>query len=273
MHFIKKKHFFFGLKNSYLFISYSKHMRKLTTHYSLIILLIISYSCNPAFRASSVEYKDYEVQNQRKDSSVQKFLQPYADSVNSSMNLVIGQLAVDLDKKQPEGTLGNFMADAMKAMAEKYYKTTIDGAFINYGGIRLNGIKAGAITRGKIFELMPFDNIIVLQKLKGTVLQEFLDHITGRGGWPLAGITMQMKEKKAVNVMIGGKPLDPNTIYTIANSDYVANGGDNCEMLKSIPQINNGYLLRDGLIEYVESFTKKGQPITATIQNRVTNAQ
>lgn len=89
----------------------------------------------------------------------------------------------------------------------------------------------------------------------------------------MAGITMQMKEKKAVNVMIGGKPLDPNMIYTIANSDYVANGGDNCEMLKSIPQINNGYLLRDGLIEYVESFTKKGQPITATIQNRVTNAQ
>ncbi|MEJ8842879.1 5'-nucleotidase C-terminal domain-containing protein [Lacibacter sp. H375] len=248
-------------------------MRKLTTHYILIVLLIISYSCNPVYRASSVQYKDYPVQNQRKDSSVQKFLQPYADSVNSSMNLIIGQLAVDLDKRQPEGTLGNFMADAMKVMAEKYYKTNVDGAFINYGGIRLTGIKAGAITRGKIFELMPFDNIIILQKLKGTVLQEFLDHIVGRGGWPVAGITMQMKDKKAVNVIVGGKPLDPSMIYTIANSDYVANGGDNCEMLKGIPQINNGSLLRDGLIEYVQSLTQKGQAVTATIQNRVTNAQ
>ncbi|HLP38268.1 5'-nucleotidase C-terminal domain-containing protein [Lacibacter sp.] len=248
-------------------------MRKFTAHYSFIILLIISYSCNPVYRASSVQYKDYPVQSERKDASVQNFLQPYADSVNNSMNLVIGQLAVDLDKRQPESTLGNFMADAMKAMAEKYYKTTIDGAFINYGGIRLNGIKAGAITRGKIFELMPFDNVIILQKLKGTVLQEFLDHVIGRGGWPVAGITMQMKDKKAVNVMIGGKPIDPNMIYTIANSDYVANGGDNCVMLKVIPQINNGSLLRDGLIEYVQSFTQKGQPITATIQNRVTNAQ
>jgi 2',3'-cyclic-nucleotide 2'-phosphodiesterase (5'-nucleotidase family) len=248
-------------------------MRKLTTCYSLIILLIISFSCNPVYKSSSVQYIDYQVDGQRKDSSVQKLLQPYADSVNGSMNTVLGQLAVDLDKRQPEGNLGNFMADAMKAMAEKYYQTTVDAAFINYGGIRLNGIKAGAITRGKIFELMPFDNIIILQKIKGSVLQQFLDHIVGRGGWPVAGITMQIKDKKAVNVMIGGKIIDPNMIYTIANSDYVANGGDNSDMLKTIPQINNGFLLRDALIEYVQSLTQKGQPITATIQNRVTNAQ
>lgn len=248
-------------------------MRKLTTAYSLVILLIFSYSCSPVFKASSVQYKDYQVESQRKDSSLQTFLQPYSDSVNSSMNTVLGQLAVDLDKRQPESSLGNFMADAMKIMAEKYYKTTVDGAFINYGGIRLNAIKAGTITRGRIFELMPFDNIIILQKIKGTVLQEFLDHIVGRGGWPVAGITMQIKDKKAVNVLIAGKPIDPNMTYTIANSDYVANGGDNSEMLKVIPQINNGFLLRDALIEYVQSFTQKSQSITATIQNRVTNAQ
>lgn len=248
-------------------------MRKLTTHYNLVILLIFSCACSPVFKASSVQYKDYQVESQRKDSSLQTFLQPYSDSVNSSMNTVLGQLAVDLDKRQPESSLGNFMADAMKIMAEKYYKTTVDGAFINYGGIRLNAIKAGTITRGRIFELMPFDNIIILQKIKGTVLQEFLDHIVGRGGWPVAGITMQIKDKKAVNVLIAGKPIDPNMTYTIANSDYVANGGDNSEMLKVIPQINNGFLLRDALIEYVQSFTQKSQSITATIQNRVTNAQ
>jgi 2',3'-cyclic-nucleotide 2'-phosphodiesterase (5'-nucleotidase family) len=248
-------------------------MRKLTTFYCLIIFLIISYSCNPAYRASSVQYKDYQVQNERKDASVQNFLQPYADSVNNSMNMVIGELATTLEKKQPEGTLGNFMADAMKTMAEKYYAAKIDGAFVNFGGIRLTSMQAGTITRGKIFELMPFDNIIVLQEVKGTILKEFLDHIVSRGGWPVAGITMEMKDKKAVNVLIDGKPLDENMTYTIANSDYVANGGDYCEMLKVIPQINKGYLLRDGLIEYVQSFTKKGQPITATIQNRIKNAQ
>jgi 2',3'-cyclic-nucleotide 2'-phosphodiesterase (5'-nucleotidase family) len=255
------------------FDCYKKQMRKLTALYRLAILLIIFYSCNPVYQASSVQYKGYPVENQRKDSSIQKFLQPYADSVNNSMNKVIGELATTLEKKQPEGTLGNFMADAMKAMAEKYYNTKIDGAFVNYGGIRLTSMQAGKITRGKIFELMPFDNIIVLQKVKGTVLKEFLDHIVSRGGWPVAGITMEIKDKKAVNVLIDGKPLDENMTYIIVNSDYVANGGDNSDMLKVIPQINNGYLFRDGLIEYVQSFTKKGQPITATIQNRVKNAQ
>lgn len=248
-------------------------MRTYLAHYLYIYLLVILYSCNPSYKASSVLYKDYRITNLSNDSSLQTFLRPYADSVNNSMNKVIGRLSVDLEKAQPEGTLGNFMADAMKTMAEKYYNTKVDGAFVNYGGIRLPSVKAGDITRGRIFELMPFDNIIVLQKIQGTVLQEFLDHIVGRGGWPVAGITMQIKNKKAVNVLIDGKPLDVNMTYTIANSDYVANGGDNCEMLKVIPQISNGSLLRDGLIEYVESFTKKGQVISATIQNRVTNAQ
>lgn len=51
----------------------------------------------------------------------------------------------------------------------------------------------GDVTRGRIFEIMPFDNLLILQKLKGTVLQEFLDIIATDGGWPVAGITMQIK--------------------------------------------------------------------------------
>lgn len=248
-------------------------MNNRITHYILAINVAFLFACNPVYRASSVQYKDYQVLNLQKDSFLQVMLQPYADSVNSSMNAVIAQLAVDVDKRQPESTLGNLMADAMKVIGEKYYKTTIDASFVNYGGIRIPSVKAGTITRGKVFEMMPFDNIIVLQKLKGTVLKEFLDHVAGRGGWPVSGITMQIKNKKAENIMIGGKALDLNAVYTIANSDYVANGGDDCAMLRTIPQLNNGFLFRDALIEYFTSFGKEGKPISMTIQNRVTNAQ
>jgi 2',3'-cyclic-nucleotide 2'-phosphodiesterase (5'-nucleotidase family) len=248
-------------------------MNNRTIHYILAISVAVFFACNPVYRASSVQYNDYQVTNLQKDSTVQIMLQPYADSVNRSMNAVLAQLAVDVDKRQPESTLGNLMADAMKLMGEKYYKTTIDASFVNYGGIRIPSVKAGAITRGKVFEMMPFDNIIVLQKLKGTVLKEFLDHVAGRGGWPVSGITMQIKNKKAENIMIGGKALDMNAVYTIANSDYVANGGDNCEMLRTIPQLNNGFLFRDAIIEYFTMFGKEGKPISMTIQNRVVNAQ
>jgi 2',3'-cyclic-nucleotide 2'-phosphodiesterase (5'-nucleotidase family) len=233
----------------------------------------LSLSCSPVYKASKIEYIDYSVQQKQPDSSIISFLKPYADSVNNSMNVVIATLANDVDKKQPESTLGNLMADGMKMMAEKYYNMQVDAALINFGGIRLPSLKAGNITRGKVFELMPFDNIIILQKLKGDVLQQFLDHIAGRGGWPVAGITMQIKEKKAVNVMVNNQPIDLNKTYTIANSDYIANGGDNCEMLIKVPQINKGYLLRDALIDYFNSFAKEGKTISVQLQNRVTNAQ
>jgi len=237
-----------------------------------IVLLITSLvSCNPVYRPVALQYKDYRISNTQVDSSVIKFLQPYSDSVNHSMNLVIAQLATDLEKKQPEGTLGNLMVDAVKIMAEKKYATNINIALINFGGIRLSSIKAGPITKGKVFELMPFDNILVLQKMNGKVLKELLDHIAGRGGWPVAGMTMKIKNKKAVDVLINGFPIDESKIYTIAHSDYTANGGDDCVMLRAIPQINNGYLIRDAMLDYFASFTKEGKEISVSLQNRVTN--
>jgi 2',3'-cyclic-nucleotide 2'-phosphodiesterase (5'-nucleotidase family) len=84
---------------------------------------------------------------------------------------------------------------------------------------------------------------------------------------------MQIKNKKAVNIMIGGKPLNRETIYTMANSDFIANGGDNAEMLRPIPQITNGYLMRDAIFDYIVKLKSQGKNINAKIENRVTNAE
>jgi hypothetical protein len=43
--------------------------------------------------------------------------------------------------------------------------------------------------------------------MKGSVLQQFLDLTAARGGWPVAGITMHIKDNKAVDVMINGSHL------------------------------------------------------------------
>ena len=189
------------------------------------------------------------------------------------MNDVVGVVDVSMDKKQPEGTLGNFMTDAFLTMAAEKYNTPVDIAIMNYGGIRLNQLPAGNVTTGKIFELMPFDNLLILQKLKGTVVQQLLDLGALAGGWPVSGVTMQIRDKKAINVMVGGKPLDPDRVYTVVNSDFMASGGDNAEMLRSIPQISNGYLMRDALFDYIKKLKSQGKNISANIENRVTNAQ
>jgi 2',3'-cyclic-nucleotide 2'-phosphodiesterase (5'-nucleotidase family) len=242
-------------------------------HLFLFLLTSWLFSCQTFYQPQSVKYKDYRLtQTSKQDGALNTALKPYTDSVNKNMNDIIAVAEEELVKRQPEGSLGNIMADGMLAIAKEKYNQPIDASFINFGGIRLQAIPAGNITRGKLFELAPFDNIIVLQKIEGKVFQQFLNHISTRGGWPTAGITWQIKNKTAVNVMIGGLPLNETAMYTIALVDYVANGGDDCEMLKSIPQINNGILFRDAIITYFSSFTKQGKTIPAITEKRVSNA-
>jgi 2',3'-cyclic-nucleotide 2'-phosphodiesterase (5'-nucleotidase family) len=104
-------------------------------------------------------------------------------------------------------------------------------------------------------------------------LKQLLDHIASRGGWPVAGMTMQMLDKKAVNVMIGGQPLDLNKTYITVNSDFVANGGDDAFMLKSIKQESIGYLMRDALFDYINKLKQQGRNIPADEKPRMVNAQ
>jgi 2',3'-cyclic-nucleotide 2'-phosphodiesterase (5'-nucleotidase family) len=245
-------------------------LRKIHLFFAVVIF---ASSCGSAHQTTSTSllYNDYRIEKEaKKDSSLEKMLLPYKTSVNATMDKVIGFSNNGLVSKQPESGLGNFMADCMRTMAEKKFGKKIDAGFMNQFGIRSN-ISKGNITIGKIFELMPFDNLIVLQDIKGPVFQEFLDKIAADGGWPVSGVTMRIKEKKAVNIMINGHPLDLNATYTIANSDYVASGGDNCEMLRKIPQQNKGYLFRDALIEYVSNYTQQGKPVDQSIENRVSN--
>ncbi|HEV7782067.1 MAG TPA: 5'-nucleotidase C-terminal domain-containing protein [Chitinophagaceae bacterium] len=250
-------------------------MKKIKPFPFLLFLLITAgLSCNTSYQTQSLQYKGYRVNDaQPKDASVQNFLQPYSDNVNKTMNDVVGVAPVAMDKKLPESTLGNFMTDAFLTMAAEKYDTKTDAAILNYGGMRLTQLPAGNVTTGKIFELMPFDNLLILQKLKGDVLLQLLDLAAAKGGWPVAGITMQIKDKKAVNVMVGGKPLDPSATYTLVNSDFLANGGDNAEMLRNVPQITNGYLMRDAILDYIKKLKEQGKTISANIENRVTNAQ
>lgn len=237
-------------------------------------ILYTALSCHSSYQSQSLQYQSYRISDSlKKDSATRAFLHPYWQSVNATMNDVVGIAGPGMEKKQPESAMGNFFSDALLEMATEKYQTKVDAAFINFGGLRLTQLPPGPVTTGKVFEIMPFDNVLVLQKLKGAVLQQFLDLTAARGGWPLAGLTMQIKDKKAVNVKIGGRPLDPSATYTIAHSDFIANGGDNADMLRNIPQISNGYLVRDAFLDYIKKRKSQGLDISGKEDNRVTNAQ
>ena len=246
-------------------------MKRCSLLIRIFFCCFIFSQCSTAYHPQSVEFIDYRIQSAGKaDSAIIKLVKPYADSVHTTMNQVIGILATSLDKKQPEGTLNNFTADVMLEAARKKFGTKVDAAFLNYGGIRLTQLAAGPLTLGKVYELSPFDNTIVLLEIPGKNLLEFLNLIAEKGGWPVAGIKMNIQDKKATEVLVQGEPLDPNYTYTIATVDYIANGGDNTVMLAGLPRKDFGYLFRDALIEYVTDMNKKGQQISGVLDNRVT---
>ena len=236
----------------------------------LFFFLLLGLSCSTPNLPITLSYKGYPVNASTTDTALSNLIKPYAQQVNNTMGTVIGFSTSNLFKKLPESGLGNFMADCMQQMASKEYHQNIDIAFMNQGGIRAP-INKGNITVGNIYELMPFDNLLVVQELKGAVLEQFFQLIAADGGWPIStGSSFVIQNKKAINIMVNGKPLDPNKIYLTANTDYVANGGSNAAMLKTIPFQNRGFLLRDALIDYIKDLTKSGKPVDAKIENRVT---
>ena len=237
----------------------------------LSILIIVLFVIPTELKAQNitVTYSGYPIDPTiKKDSAMIVFLKDYRDSILRSMGTVIGFSTTGLSKHQPESGLGNLMTDALKTIGEQVFGEHINASFINYGGVR-SYLPKGNITLGNIFELMPFDNLLVLQKVKGDSLLSLLNHIAAKNGWPLSGITMAIKEKRAVNILLEGKPLSIDSNYTIANSDYIANGGDDTNMLKVFPQQKKGYLIRDALIAYVKLLTDQGNPIDAKIEKRI----
>jgi len=241
-------------------------MRKFS-FYPFLIAIFFAVSCNTSYKTENVQYSNYRIQQYDKGSkSLTSVVKPYSDSVNKLINVVIGYNAVKLEKKSEGNTLGFFLTDAYLEMAKQKVDPKVDAAFMNSGGIRLPEIPAGAITQGKIFELMPFDNLMVLLKVKGSLLKQYLDTLAANEGVIESGITMQIVNKTAQQVLVGGKPLDLNGDYTIVHSDYVAM---NSNLLKNIHRSANGYLLRDALLDYVKFINDQNKKVTVTNIERV----
>ena len=117
---------------------------------------------------------------------------------------------------------------------------------------------------------MPFDNKIVLLELDGATTQKLFDRMSLAGGVPVAGARYVIDTtKKAINITIQGKAFDPASKYTIAISDYLANGGDNLDILKPVPQISTNMLLRDAFIEGFKDINAKGQHLRSIKDGRV----
>jgi 2',3'-cyclic-nucleotide 2'-phosphodiesterase (5'-nucleotidase family) len=238
---------------------------------SILVIVFFNLSCHTFYKPGQVQYSSYRVQNAgASNSTFSNLLVPYSDSVNKLMHKVIGYNEILLGRKKQANILGYFIADAYLFMGKKRHGEQVVAAFMNSGGVRLPELAAGPITQGKIFELMPFDNQMMVVKMKGSFLKQYLDTLLVRDGIIQSGLTLRVVNKVSQDIMVGDKPLDPNTEYTIVHSDYVVN---NTPFLKNVYRNTDGYLLRDAIIDYVRITHEQGKKIIVQNTERVSYAE
>lgn len=230
-------------------------------------------SCSSSYHLVKSNRNDYPInENSPVDSSIVKTYLPYKAKLDEEMNQVLGQSAVLMSKIDtvPENLLRNFFSDACLEQALKI-DPSIDFAMPSTkGGIRVD-VPKGPIRLTNIFELMPFENELIVFKLKGTDVEELLNFIASTGGQPIAGFRMKIKNGKAADVFIGGKAFDVNREYRVLTSDYIAGGGDRVESFKHpLDKRVLNLRVRDALINSVKQATAKGQTINPKLDGRIT---
>ena len=214
---------------------------KLKLYYTYIGTLLF-LACSPTQTLQSYEDKVVAIQAST-DSTALAIIAPYQSAIEEEMNEVLSYTKYDLEKGKPQSTLGNFVTD----LCLNYVNADI--CVMNNGGLRTT-INTGNITRGKLFELMPFENELVVLELDEEDYLGLLDYICKRGGEPFSGINITMNDKdeiinysKVVNFKQGEK-------LKVLTSDYLANGGDKMSFFQDKKQLKVGIKLRDAIIDY-----------------------
>ncbi|MFH1807322.1 MAG: 5'-nucleotidase C-terminal domain-containing protein [Pseudomonadota bacterium] len=202
-------------------------------------------------------------------ADVERLIASYRGEVEAEMLVAVATAPVAITRGRPEGTLGNLIADSIRTAAERNTGQPVDLAFSNAGGVR-NDIPAGKVTVGTLFEVMPFDNSIVVFELSGEDLQRTLDSLAARGGDPMSGARYLLKDGRAQDLTIGGRPINPKGRYRVATNDYVFDGGGRIAGLdRATRVVRTGVLLRDALIDQVRELSRGDGTLQLSVDGRI----
>lgn len=239
---------------------------------AIALLLLTSVACQRTFTATpTLQTTDVPVAKFiPEDPELESQIEPYRKQVTQKMTEIIGNAPVALGTANYQSPLGNFIVDLLLSEARERYDGQLDIATTTNGGLRVP-IPMGVVKVGDIFELMPFENELVVLTLKGSDMKALFDLAAAYKYAPIANATYSVKDGKATAVKIGGQPLDENKNYKVVTSDYLAGGGDNMVVFKNAIKTEKvGIMMRDAIIEHIQELTAKGLPIVGDTANRVT---
>ncbi|NLO71376.1 MAG: 5'-nucleotidase [Porphyromonadaceae bacterium] len=203
------------------------------------------------------------------DTKMHNFISQYKLQLDEEMNRTIGESAVEMRAGKPESLLSNWNADIYLKSASDFLNSAADMAVVNLGSLRAP-IPKGEISVGTIFQLMPFENELVILWLKGSEVNKLLDIFALEGGQGISGVRMEIKDGKAANVLIQGKPIENDKLYSIATNDFLAGGNDRMIPLATpVKRVDTGLKIRNLIMEYVIRETQEGRKIQSKLDGRI----
>ena len=207
-------------------------------------------------------------------------LSKYRDSISKEMNKVINHSLITMEVGCPEGLLGDFISDLSILYIKKNFpenKFNPDFCILNNGGFR-NSLNKGSITIGDVFQIMPFDNYLLILEIKGNEMNDLINYIkeksttniSRKSGVPLSGIRVKISGDKVSRCMINNQMYDPLKTYKVLTTNYLASGGDDMDFFKNCKTIfNTKLLLRDVIIKYIEELGENNIKINTQFDGRV----
>lgn len=214
--------------------------------------------------------KNIEIDSKIKDSkAAQTLISPYKKELDEKMSKVLSYTDVMISKEGLNSDLGNLLADftysGTSARTLSILGRYVDAAIINLSGPKMQ-MEKGNITLKDVYEIMPYENEIVVIQMKGSDIIDMMNFFAEKKLQnPISQITMDVKEGKVSNLKIRNFLVEPSRYYYIATVDYLAMGGDGLVFFKKGTSISTGLKLRDVFIEYF----KKNNPVKISKENRI----
>lgn len=236
--------------------------------------LFLAFSCSsPVDYQLSYTWSPVEINTEVAESEqIEAIISPYRVKMDSMMGEVIGYAAHDLTTEGAyESTLGTFVTELLVKQSMLSFDQKVDVAIMNHhGGLRAP-INQGAITLGEVFEVMPFENETILLEIPGDSLTKVIQFIGQSGRSMIWPASFQVSESGVSNILVNGQDVEPEKIYILSVSDYLANGGSGFYMLKDLKRVAlEPVKIRDMIIQEIRQQSAKGDSIDTQIVNNIT---
>ncbi|GAB4158480.1 MAG: 5'-nucleotidase [Winogradskyella sp.] len=209
------------------------------------------------------------------NKEIEDFISPYRNNVNKNLDSIISYAPETYVKTDGElnTAIGNLMADAVFSESNPiFHKRTgknIDFVLLNHGGIRAI-ISEGNITTRTAYEVMPFENSVVVVALNGKQINKLFDYLSkAKRAHPVSKqIELLLDENFNIKkALVNGKPVSEEKTYYVATNDYLYNGGDRMTFFQPNDSLYTlDYKIRNVLIDHF----KKVDTIRPKIDNRFT---